>query len=302
MQVGADTDAFAFLPEVHCLVLIAQEGERNLLGGAGQFGQGDGDGVEVLHRRERDRHVYHAADFGRPDAGGSDDEVCVDVTVGGLHGGDAPGDGSEAGHFDAAEELGAGLLGRARHCLRRPGRLGLDVGGDVERAEDSVGEEWEAGACFVGGEQVAFHAPGEAVAVLAFEVGEALGRPGDFHAADLAGARFAIEHHLGPEIDAMACELGHGFGCVDLEDEARRVRSGAAGLEERALIDDDDLVPSEFRQVVGHATAGDSGADYHHLGMLGQHHCPYFPVTAFRPQAIIFSFSYGTTSRSGSSL
>ena len=115
--VGADADAFSDLAEVHRLVLVAQKRERNLLGGAGQFRYGVSDGVEVLHWRERDGHASHAADLGRPDAGGGDDEVGLDVAMGGLHGGDAAGGGAETGHFDAAEELGAGLFGRARHRL-----------------------------------------------------------------------------------------------------------------------------------------------------------------------------------------
>ena len=53
-------------------------------------GRGVGNGVEVLHRRQWDGHVCHAADLGRPDAGRGDNEVCADVAVGGMHGGDAP--------------------------------------------------------------------------------------------------------------------------------------------------------------------------------------------------------------------
>ena len=122
------------------------------------------------------------------------------------------------------KNLCAGLLGRARHRLGRPGRLRLDVGGDVERAKDAVGQEWKAGARLVRAEQVAFHAPGEAVAALAFQVGETFGRPGDFQAADRFGAGLTVQLHAGPEIDAVARELGHRFGGVNLENEARRVR------------------------------------------------------------------------------
>ena len=88
--VRADADALAHLPEIHGFVLVAEEGEGYLFGGAGQFGQRRGNGVEVLHRRQRDWYVCHAADLGRPDAGGGDDEVCLDFTLGCLHGSDAP--------------------------------------------------------------------------------------------------------------------------------------------------------------------------------------------------------------------
>ena len=50
VQVGADTDALAFLSEVHRLVLVAQEWERYFLGRAGQFSQRCRNGMEVLHR------------------------------------------------------------------------------------------------------------------------------------------------------------------------------------------------------------------------------------------------------------
>ena len=36
---------------------------------------------------------------------------------------------------------------------------------------------------------------------------------------------------------------------------------GAAGFEERALLDDDDVSPAELRQVVCHAAAGDPRTD-----------------------------------------
>ena len=224
MQVGADADAFADLAEVHGLVLVAQEGKRDLLAGVGKFRQRGGYAVEVLHRRQGDGNVCHAADLGRPDAGRGDNELCADVAAGGMHGGDAPICDSEAGHSDATAELCAGLLGRARHGRGGPGRFCLDVGGDVERAEDAVGEERKAGARLVRAEQVAVHAPGEAVAAFAFQVGETCGRPGDFEAADRFGARLAVQLHAGPKIDGAACEAGHGFGGVNLEDQARRVR------------------------------------------------------------------------------
>jgi hypothetical protein len=49
-----------------------------------------------------------------------------------------------------------------------------------------------------------------------------------------------------------------------LEDQARGVRGRAARLEERALVDDDDLLPPTLGEVVGDARAGDPGADDRH--------------------------------------
>lgn len=116
---------------------------------------------------------------------------------------------------------------------------------------------------------MAFDAPGEAVAALSFQVGEAFGGPGDLEAADRFGAGLAVELHACPELDSAACEAGHGLGGVDLEDEAGR-GGRAAGLEERALVDDDDFAPAEFRQVVSEAAAGDAGADDYRAAWFGK--------------------------------
>jgi hypothetical protein len=55
-----------------------------------------------------------------------------------------------------------------------------------------------------------------------------------------------------------------------LEDQPGRVRGRAAGLEQRALVDDHDLTPAALGQVVGHAGAGDAGPDHDDAGGLGR--------------------------------
>jgi hypothetical protein len=50
---------------------------------------------------------------------------------------------------------------------------------------------------------------------------------------------------------------------VVLEDQAGRVRRRAAGLEQRPLVDDDDVLPAALGEVVGDAGAGDPGANDH---------------------------------------
>jgi hypothetical protein len=42
------------------------------------------------------------------------------------------------------------------------------------------------------------------------------------------------------------------------------VRRGAAGLPQRPLVDDDDLIPSTLGEMVGDAGAGDAGTDDDH--------------------------------------
>ena len=104
-------------------------------------------------------------------------------------------------------------------------------------------------------------APATAVPSLSFQVGEPLRRPGHLEAAHGLGARNAVEFQPRPQVDGVASKARHRLGGVDLEDEARGVGRGAAGLEERALIDDDDVPPPKLCQVVCDAATGDPRAN-----------------------------------------
>ena len=68
--VRAYAVGLAHLTEVHRLVLVAQDGLGDFLDRAREFGERLGDGVEVLHRGERDGDARHSADAGRPYSGG----------------------------------------------------------------------------------------------------------------------------------------------------------------------------------------------------------------------------------------
>ena len=54
---------------------------------------------------------------------------------------------------------------------------------------------------------------------------------------------------------------GHLLGVVGQEDEVRGVAGRAAGVGQRALVEQHDVAPAEPGQVVGHAVADDAGAD-----------------------------------------
>ena len=113
--------------------------------------------------------------------------------------------------------------------------------------------------------------PALAISGLALQVGESLRRPGDFQAAHWLGAWLTVELELRPQVHGVAGEVCHGLGRIDLKDQAGRVRRGAAGLEERALLDDYDVPPSELSQVVRHAASRDSRAYDDGPGVIRHH-------------------------------
>ena len=267
VPVGADADGVTDLPEVRRGILVPQDRQGNLLPGAGQFRHGGGDGVEVLHRRQRDFHPGEAADPGTPDAGRGHYQVRADGPVSSLHRCNAAIAHAKAGDRDAAVERRAVARRLTRHGLRRPGRRCLDVRGNVERAQDAVGQHREQASRLGRAKQVGLHAPTQAVAGLAFQVGEPLRRPRRLKAAHRPGAGLAIELHLRPQPYRVPGEGGHGLRRIDLKHEARRMAGRAARFEQRTLLDDDDVPPAQLRQVVGHAAAGNARADNHYPGV-----------------------------------
>ena len=86
-----------------------------------------------------------------------------------------------------------------------------------------------------------------------------------------AGLAVELEGVVQP--DGAARELRHHAGEVGLEHSPRGVRGGTPGLEQGALVDDDDVAPAELRQVVDGAAAGDAGADDDQPGAAGDLRC-----------------------------
>ena len=140
-----------------------------------------------------------------------------------MNGVDTPICDAEASDLYVGVESRAVALGLARHGLGWPGRLCMDVGRDVERAQDAVGEHGNHVPRLAWANHVSLDAPAHAEACLALKVFEALGRPGNLEAADRIGARLPVEFEALPEIHSVAGESGHCPGRVDLEDEAGRV-------------------------------------------------------------------------------
>ena len=64
-------------------------------------------------------------------------------------------------------------------------------------------------------------------------------------------------------VGALLAEQRHLLVVVDREDEVRRVAGGAAGVGQRALVEQDQVGPAQAGQVADHAVADDAGADDH---------------------------------------
>ena len=88
--------------------------------------------------------------------------------------------------------------------------------------------------------------------------------------ADPVPARLPVHLELAEQRHGVAGHRGHHVRRVELEDQPRRVRRRAAGLQQRPLVDEDDVGPALPGEVVGHAGAGDAGPDDHHTGGSGQ--------------------------------
>src|SRR4029450_7057757 len=69
---------------------------------------------------------------------------------------------------------------------------------------------------------------------------------------------------------------------VDGEDEIRRVTGGAAGIWERALLEEDEIRPAEPREVVRHAVADDAGSDHDGVRERGRRGGAHAPVKTRR--------------------
>ncbi len=99
---------------------------------------------------------------------------------------------------------------------------------------------------------------------------DALGRGCEFEAADAVPDLLAVEIERVVERNGVLSDPAHRAGPVGLEDDPRRVRGGAAGGEQRALIDHEHVGLAEVGEVIGGRDADDAGADDHGLGARGQ--------------------------------
>ena len=168
---------------------------------------------------------------------------------------------SKASNLDIAVERCAIPFRLSRHRFSRPRRLRLDVGRNIQRTQNAVGQHRNPAARLVGAEQMGLHAPTHAIPGLELQVRETLLRPSHFKATHTLGARLAIEFQLAPKLNRIARKARHGLRRIELENEARSVRGRAAGLKQRPLLDDNNIPPAEFRQMIRDAATYDACAN-----------------------------------------
>ena len=129
-------------------------------------------------------------------------------------------------------------------------------------------------------EQLGVEPVAERAAVAAVELVPALLGRRDLDAADRVEAGQPVELERLSSVDRRPRELRHRVRRVELEHEPRRVRRRAAGLPQRALVDDHDVGPALAREVVGDARADDAGADDHRARGRRQGRPPVAPLMA----------------------
>ena len=92
-----------------------------------------------------------------------------------------------------------------------------------------------------------------------------LGRGRDLDAADPVPGGLALGLEPRVQVHRVLGQPAHRPRPVRLEHEARRVGGRAPRLEQRSLIEDEDVGDAELREVVRGARAHDPGADHHEL-------------------------------------
>jgi hypothetical protein len=258
VAIVADRVAVAHLAEVHRVVLVAQDRVHDLARLARELGQWRGVRELVLDRHQR--HVEPRSQLRHapaPDPRSDDDVLGADGAERRLDAGRAATLDDEAGDLAVAER-GDRVMPAQR--LRGPYGLGDPVVGHVQAAEDRllVDEPQQPGD-LRGVEQPRLEPEAARARPAAVELGPALLGGGDLDAAHrMEGVQ------RGQLLHRPLRQARHRARRVVLEHEPRRVGGRAAGLPQRALVDDDDLLPAPLGEVVGDARAGDPGADDDH--------------------------------------
>ena len=117
------------------------------------------------------------------------------------------------------------------------------------------------------------------------ELLDPIARRGEAHAAAgvITDCPAAVGVELLVQLDRVPQQPHQVVARVELRAEARRMPRGAA--RQLRLLEEDDVVPAEFRQVIREAAAGDSASDDRDPGVLdgGQRASSYRGAT--RPSA-----------------
>ena len=278
MPVVAERVRVPPLPVVHRQVLVAEDRVDDLPARVrAELRERVGPDELVLHHRERDRHAGHAAELRTPDAGADQGLFALDVAAVRVDAAHAPVPDVEAGDGDAPFERDALRLRAASQ--RRGGADGLRdaVGRDEIGPKDRGGvDQWDLLRRLLGSE--------ERRAIDAVRAGEpdpALQLPHPFRGgrdldpADAEPARLAVDRlEARVQLHRVPREPAHRARAVRLEHEPRRMRGRAPRLEQRALIDHEDVGDPQLGEVVRGARANDARSDDHELRAISHVRSP----------------------------
>jgi hypothetical protein len=220
-----------------------------------------GDQVVVLEGHDREIHPDQLTDLSRPLARGVDHDLCADLALRGLeppstavaldrrHGG-VPEDPSSLGGRSLCERL------------RQPGRIDVAVARRMRGPDDALRvDERKELADPLGSDDLEGNTQlvRDALAVLVLV--EPVLRPGEPHAPATMQVdrltRLGLERFV--QIEAVPEQLHQVVARNHLCAETRRVPGGAAG--ELVLLEEQDVAPSELRQVIEEAAARHASAD-----------------------------------------
>ena len=223
----------------------------------------------LVHRRgKRNIGAGHGGDARAPHAAGDHHLRCLDGAAVGRHGANARTPERAALHLQPGH---LGVVQHGQHALGQRAfahdGAGLDRvhhrhGRRVEAALDHVAvDERHPGHHLVRGEQLGLDPPGARRGHAPAQLLHAL--LGARHLDPAAGSV-----HPQRLVLALALQRKHRDLAVVIggEDEVGGVAGGAAGIGQRPLVDQHQLVPPQLRKVPHQAVADNAGADHHDPG------------------------------------
>jgi hypothetical protein len=101
-----------------------------------------------------------------------------------------------------------------------------------------------------------------------------LGGAGHLDAADRLEAGLAFREQFIEMADRVGCQAGHRLRRDGLEDHARGVGGGATGLEQRSLVDQEQVGPTELAEVFGNGATDRARSNNHEPWPQSSPHLP----------------------------
>ena len=271
--VVADRVVIPAVTEVHRHVLVPEDRVRDLTRLAFELRDRVGPHQLVLHREERDRHAGHRGDGRTPDPRAHQHALALHIAPVGLHSVHATVPDIETRDGHAAFERDALGLRVPRQRRRQSDAVRDPVARHVVRPQDRRGVKERDLLHRLGRrEELGAVEPVRAREALpALELVHALGSRRHLDAADAVPPRLAALLEPRVERDRVLRDPAHRSRAVRLEHEARGVRGGPAGLEQRSLVDHQDVGDPELGEVIRRARSDDPGADDDGLGPVPHH-------------------------------